>query len=175
MTGRIAVNEAPVQAAVEAPERRFPNRPFLAASCAVIRDGRVLLARRAAPPLVWSAPGGIVEPGETLEAAALRELGEETSVSARIIGMAGQLEHLAWERGGPAPADSADRVLRHYVILCYAAIWTGGEAVVSAEAPALAWVTPEEARSLPVTDGLIAILDQAFRLEASFRQGGAAR
>jgi len=153
----------------EAPGRRFPVRPFVAASCAVIRDGRVLLARRAAPPLVWSFPGGVVEAGETLEAAALRELAEETGVSARIIGLAGHLEHIAFARGGRAPADSADRVLRHYVIMCFAAIWTGGEGTVSAEAPDLAWATRSEAGCLPVTDNLLTILDQAFHM-ASYQQ-----
>jgi|GEM_PF-1057120 len=157
----------------EAPERRFPARPFVAASCAVIRDGRVLLARRAAPPRVWSFPGGVVEAGETLEAAALRELAEETGVSARIIGLAGHLEHIAFARGGRAPADSADRVLRHYVIMCFAAIWTGGEGMVSVEAPALAWVTRDEAGCLPVTENLLTILDQALRM-ASHQHAAAA-
>lgn len=150
--------------AAEAAERRFPTRPFLAASSIVIRDGRALLAQRVAPPLVWSAPGGIVEVGESLEAAALRELREETGVIASIAGLAGCLEHIDWERGGSAPADSADRVLRHYVIMCFAASWISGEGVVSIEAPALQWVTPEQARHLPVTTGLHAVLTRALHM-----------
>jgi len=45
--------------------RMYPDRPFLAVSAAIIRDGRVLIARRAKPPQLWSLPGGAVEPGET--------------------------------------------------------------------------------------------------------------
>ena len=56
--------------------RLYPERPFLAASVAVLRNGKVLLAARANPPAahVFSLPGGVVEPGETLAEAALREL-----------------------------------------------------------------------------------------------------
>lgn len=168
-------DDAGVQTPLDATpaDRLFPARPFLAASCAVIRDGRVLLARRAAPPLAWSFPGGVVESGETVETAALRELAEETGVSARIVGLAGTLEHITWERGGLVRADSADRVLRHYVIMCFAAVWTAGEAVTTLEAPAVLWATPQQARSMPVTGGLLAILDQAFHLAAATDTGGA--
>ena len=67
-----------------AESRAYPTRPFLAASIAVFRDGQVLLAERAAPPAarLFSLPGGLVEPGESLQEAALRELEEETGVEA---------------------------------------------------------------------------------------------
>src|SRR5690606_7784570 len=67
-------------------DRRYPARPFLAASVATFRDGRVLIATRARPPMeaCWSLPGGLVEPGESLREAALRELREEVGVEAEI-------------------------------------------------------------------------------------------
>jgi 8-oxo-dGTP diphosphatase len=50
-------------------------------------DGRVLLVRRARPPLAgaWTLPGGRVEPGESLRDAVLREVLEETAVAARVV------------------------------------------------------------------------------------------
>ena len=49
-------------------------------------DGRILLVRRAHPPSqgLWSIPGGRVDPGEAHEDAVLRELREETHLSAEI-------------------------------------------------------------------------------------------
>lgn len=157
-------DSAQARALVDDTDRRFPARPFVAASCLVVREQRILLAQRAAPPLVWSAPGGVVEAGESLEAAALRELREETGVTAAIIGLAGHLEHIAFERGGAAPADANDRVLRHYVIMCFAARWSRGDGQISAEAPALAWVSPQQAAMLPATPGLIGLMHKALAM-----------
>src|SRR5215471_7149694 len=63
--------------------RRYPDRPFLAASAAIVRDGKVLVVRRARPPAggLFSLPGGVVEVGETLHEAVAREVREETSLT----------------------------------------------------------------------------------------------
>lgn len=60
------------------------DRPRLAALAVVLRDANVLLVRRRNPPDAgfWGFPGGHVEWGETVYAAAARELREETSVLA---------------------------------------------------------------------------------------------
>ena len=51
-----------------ADERTYPQRPFLAVSAAIIRDGKVLIVRRARKPALnlYSLPGGAVEAGESL-------------------------------------------------------------------------------------------------------------
>lgn len=54
---------------------------------AIVRDGRVLAARRTAPPEAagrWELPGGKVEPGEEPAAALRRELDEELGVQADV-------------------------------------------------------------------------------------------
>lgn len=47
-------------------------------------DGGVVLIRRANPPAGWAIPGGFVDEGEPVEAAALREMEEETSLQVRL-------------------------------------------------------------------------------------------
>lgn len=62
--------------------------PKLAALAVLVQDGRVLLVKRRNPPDagLWGFPGGHVEPGETAMQAAVRELWEETGVSAQPVG-----------------------------------------------------------------------------------------
>src|SRR5262249_15133995 len=77
------INEAPMTNA-ELTQREYPERPIVGVGAVIVdeRSQRVVLVRRAAPPFQgqWSLPGGAVELGETLRAAAEREALEETGL-----------------------------------------------------------------------------------------------
>src|SRR5690606_25444502 len=65
----------------------MPTSPALTADCVVFDgEGRLLLIRRRNEPYAgrYALPGGFVEAGERVEAAALRELKEETGVAGEI-------------------------------------------------------------------------------------------
>jgi 8-oxo-dGTP diphosphatase len=86
-----------------------------------LRDAEVLLIRRGTPPRVgeWSLPGGKIEWGERAEAAALRELAEETGVQGELLGLLDVVDGLF---GAPGKA-----LGRHYLLVDYAVRWRSGE------------------------------------------------
>jgi ADP-ribose pyrophosphatase YjhB (NUDIX family) len=143
-------------------DRLYPTRPVLAVSVAVFRQGRVLVGRRTRPPMAgrFSLPGGVVEVGESLIEAAKRELFEEVGVEAEIIGFNRHIE--------PILRDGA-RVRAHFVIVSFVGRWTRGEARVSNEIDAVAWIEPESSVELLTTPELGEILDGARRIEGERR------
>ena len=138
--------------------RLYPDRPFLAASFAVFRQDRVLLGSRALPPndTLYSIPGGVVEAGETLEEAALRELFEETGVRAQSLGFTGWSQFI--ER------DEEQKVRRHFVVASFAGLWISGEGEASEELPTLRWMDLAQAREIKLTQGLLPILHKGLEL-----------
>jgi ADP-ribose pyrophosphatase YjhB (NUDIX family) len=141
-----------------ADERTYPQRPFLAVSAAIFRNGKVLVVRRARKPALnlYTLPGGLVEAGETLIDAVIREVREETSLLIEPIGFAGHREVIA--------RDSQGKVERHFVILCFAARWLGGEPVLSDELDDSRWLDPSELGNYCTTDGLAEIVTAAATL-----------
>jgi ADP-ribose pyrophosphatase YjhB (NUDIX family) len=117
-----------------ADERIYPSRPFLAASAAILREGKILVVRRARPPAngVFSLPGGVVETGETLHEAVTREVLEETGLTIEPVALAGYRETIV--------RDKDARVERHFVILPFAARWVAGEPVLNDELSEWRWV-----------------------------------
>jgi ADP-ribose pyrophosphatase YjhB (NUDIX family) len=141
--------------------RHYPDRPYLAVSAAIIRDGKVLVVRRARPPAFdrFTLPGGVVESGETIAEAAMREVMEETGLAIEPVGLAGHREVIM--------RDGEGRAERHFVILCFAARWRSGEPVLNDELAEARWVEPAEVADLKTTDGLAEIVAAALaRLES---------
>jgi 8-oxo-dGTP diphosphatase len=139
--------------------RTYPDRPYLATSAAIIRDGRVLIVRRARPPMLYTLPGGVVEAGETLFEAIVREVHEETALTIEPVALAGHREVITRDADG--------RVHRHFVILAFAARWLAGELHLNEELAEAHWLRPDELAGLTTTEGLAEIVAAAFeRLRA---------
>jgi ADP-ribose pyrophosphatase YjhB (NUDIX family) len=136
--------------------RAYPQRPFLAVSAAIVRDGNVLVVRRARNPALslYTLPGGVVETGETLLQAVAREVREETALTIGPVALAGHREAIV--------RDAQDRVERHFVILCFAARWLAGEPMLNEELDDARWLDPAELSGLRTTEGLAEIVVAAI-------------
>jgi len=135
-----------------------PQRPQIAVSAAIFRDGKVLLTRRARSPAkgFYSLPGGRVEFGESLHQALNREVDEETGLTIEIIGLAG------WREVLPATAGAG-----HYLIMSFAARWVAREPALNEELDDYRWVAPDALAGLGdlrLTGGLGEVIQSAGRL-----------
>jgi 8-oxo-dGTP diphosphatase len=137
-------------------DRTYPQRPYLAVSAAIVRGGKVLLVRRARQPALnlYTLPGGAVEVGETLHAAVIREVREETQLLVEPMALAGEREVIT--------RDAQGRVERHFVILSFAARWLAGEPVLNEELDDARWLVPGEIANLRTTEGLAEIVATAL-------------
>ncbi|NNG02063.1 MAG: NUDIX hydrolase [Desulfobacteraceae bacterium] len=134
----------------------YPHRPVVAVGAVVIHDGRVLLVKRGQPPSedLWSIPGGSVKLGETLQAAAEREIKEETGLTVRA--------------GHPVytfdvvERDSDGRVRFHYVIVDVSAEYESGTPTPGDDAAAVQWVSPEALPGLALSPKTRELLTTRF-------------
>jgi ADP-ribose pyrophosphatase YjhB (NUDIX family) len=117
--------------------REFPDAPLVGVGAVVVDEGRVLLVRRGSEPMKgrWTLPGGLVELGEPLEAAVIREVREETGLAVEPLELIELLDRIHREGG---------RVRFHYVVADYLCRVTGGELRAASDADAVRWVEHAE-------------------------------
>lgn len=132
------------------------GKPQPAVGTVCFKGEDVLLIRRGTKPLAgdWSLPGGRIEFGERAEAAALRELKEETGVTARITGLVDVVDAIFTSRTSGA-------VTRHYVLFDYGAVWVSGEPEAGDDADHAEWISPARLAELPLWDETRRVIDMA--------------
>lgn len=122
----------------------FTDTIIPAVSVALVRGDRILLVKRGRKPSagLYAFPGGRVEPGESHDDAALRELQEETGLAAA------NLRPQTVVNIPPSPAEDAPG----YRLVVYSADWVSGEPVAADDAAEAAFFTRDEIAALPTTD-----------------------
>ena len=152
--------------------REYPTTPFVGVGAVIVQDNRVLLIRRGQPPLLgeWSLPGGVLECGETLRDAAIRESREETGMVVEVGEMLGVYERIIRSEGRDDRSDvrndggrscvrnddgrSKDarsndaRVRYHYVLIDFLCRPVAGELKAGSDAAEAGWFSQEELPSL---------------------------
>jgi ADP-ribose pyrophosphatase YjhB (NUDIX family) len=141
---------------MEAP-RRYPKRPLVGAGAVVHRGGRVLLVKRRNPPNEgkWALPGGLVELGETVQGAAVREVKEETGLAVEIEGLLDVQTDLH--------LDESSRIEYHYVLVDYLAKPLSGGVKLNAESSDSGWFTRDQIGRLAMSTGTRVVLGTFFR------------
>ncbi len=137
-------------------KREYPDFPLVGVGAIIIEDGRVLLVKRGHPPLAgeWSIPGGVLEVGETLREAAMREAREETCLAVETADLLGVYDRVLRDDDG--------RTLYHYVLIDFLCRRVGGEARAADDADEVRWFTPEEASELALPEDTAEVIRLGF-------------
>jgi 8-oxo-dGTP diphosphatase len=122
----------------------------------VFRGEEVLLVRRGQEPArgSWSLPGGLVELGETLEAALRRELVEETGLKVAILGVTAVLERIF--------PDDAGAVSYHYVLVDFLCEYAGGELTPGSDITAAEFVALKDLPSFNLPTFTARVIQRAW-------------
>jgi len=139
----------------------YPERPVPAAAGLVFRGDDILLVKRGHAPNQgrWSVPGGAVEEGETVEAAVIREVLEETSVRVRpvrVLTVADLVER-----------DDSGRVRFHYATVEVLCEYVEGEPMPDSDADNARWIPMRELHEYDVTETALQVIRAALRERGS--------
>lgn len=131
------------------PGRLYPERPMIGVGVLIRKGEEYLLIRRGSEPDkgLWSVPGGMVELGERVRDAAIREAEEETGLVVEIIEDLGVVDKIVRDESG--------RVMYHFAIVDYLAEPVSGEMHHHDDALDARWVNPRDFRKYTMSPTLV--------------------
>lgn len=137
-------------------KRDYPERPIIAVAAVIIEDNRFVLVKRGTPPHQgeWTIPGGMLECGESLREAVIREAKEETSLTVKPVALVEVFERIIRNQEG--------RIQFHYVIMDYLCVVIDGTLRAGEDADDARWLTQAELNDLQVTEGTLQVLKKAL-------------
>lgn len=136
--------------------RQYPRAPMVGVGAVAIKDGKILLVKRAFEPSKgkWSVPGGLVEVGETLSQACAREMEEETGIKIQVLELINAYDMIV--------PDEVGKTRYHYVLVDFLARPVGGTEKASVEVLEMKWVTHDEAKLMDMTNSARKALQELF-------------
>jgi len=126
--------------------REYPELPLVGVGAIISQDNRVVLVRRGKEPSKgeWSIPGGLVDVGETLRDAVMREALEETGLEVELTELVEVVERIF--------RDDLGRVKYHYVLTDFLCRVTKGNLSAGSDALDAGWFHPDELPSLNLAE-----------------------
>src|SRR3954471_293418 len=136
--------------------REFPELPLVGVGAIVIEEDRALLVKRAHPPIQgqWSIPGGVLEVGETVRQAAIREAREETGLEVEPGELLGVYDRIL--------LDPEKRVQYHYVLIDFLCRRVGGQLRAASDAADVRWFVQEELAALNLAEDTLEVILKGF-------------
>jgi 8-oxo-dGTP diphosphatase len=137
-------------------KREFPEIPLVGVGAVIIENAKVLLVKRAHPPLQaqWSIPGGVLEVGELVREAAVREAREETGLIVEPGELLGVYDRVL--------RHTDKRVQYHYVLIDFLCRQVGGELHAADDAAEVRWFTREELPALNLAEDTQDVIAKGF-------------
>jgi 8-oxo-dGTP diphosphatase len=142
-------------------KREYPDAPLVGVGAIIIDRERVMLVKRGHEPLAgsWSIPGGVLEIGETLCQAAVREALEETGLTVEVGELLGVFDRIL--------PDADGRTRYHYVLIDFLCRRIAGEPHGAGDAAEARWFTRGELGELSLAEDTAEVIKLGFERSAS--------
>ena len=134
--------------------REYPSRPLVGTGALILRDGKLLLVKRGAQPGFgkWSVPGGLVELGEKVQDAMVREVKEEVGFDVEAVKLTDVVDTITLDNNG--------RVQYHFVVVNFFARIVGGELKTATDILEARWVPLDEVEKVNLTASFRAFFER---------------
>ena len=138
--------------------REYPNRPICGVGVVVRGNDGLLLIQRGNPPRRgdWSLPGGAVELGETLRAAAQREVREECGIEVALGELIDAVDLMQYDDRG--------LLQYHYVVIDFAAAYVGGDLCAASDVVDARWVSRGDLDAYELPANTRRVIDLALKI-----------
>ena len=136
--------------------RVYPELPVCAVGAMIFKERKILLVKRGHPPAygLWSIPGGVVQLGERLESAVVREAYEETGLTVRPLRIGNVVDRIF--------RDAQSRIEFHYVIVDYVCEIIAGTMQAGSDALAVDLVSIDSLDRWDLTEGTAEAIREVF-------------
>jgi 8-oxo-dGTP diphosphatase len=125
---------------------QYPKKPVVGVGAIILDGDKILLEKRKNDPSKgkWAVPGGLVDLGEGVEEAVVREVKEETGLDVYEPRLVDVVDYISLGEKGA--------VMYHYVIVDYIVTVKGGKPKAASDAADLKWVSFNEVEEYDLTE-----------------------